>query len=255
MDKGVKIVEKEGASGGKAIDSARGARAFHEVNIPKAGKWYVWIRAFFPDSQRDSYWIGLDNAEPHPWDREGGPGAIKIYAEQADSVNQKRHAWGVWYWDSGVKHSTAPNCYFEVKAPGKYRLWSKGREPGAILDEILLTMERRFDAEGASRGKPIPAPANISPFVETPFVECQKLIRHALDIAVEVKTEIPWEFTYWRDIAGDLSKVPKTEGSLYKCPRCGEDLPQSAVDLIKQHAQSDDIQFYILCRKCGGEFD
>ena len=33
------------------------------------------------------------------------------------------------------------------------------------------------------------------------------------------------------------------------------DLPQQAVDLIIQHAQSDDIQFYILCRKCGGEFD
>ena len=93
------------------------------------------------------------------------------------------------------------------------------------------------------------------PFERIEFAECQKLIRHAWDIAREVKTEIPWGFQYWRDMLGNLSKVPKMEGSLYKCPKCGGDLPQSAVDLIKQHAQSDDIQFYILCRKCGGEFD
>jgi hypothetical protein len=97
--------------------------------------------------------------------------------------------------------------------------------------------------------------SEILPIEQIEFAECQKLTRHALDIATEVKTEIPWEFHYWREILGDLSKVPPTEGSLYKCPKCGEDLPQSAVDLIKQHAQSDDIQFYILCRKCGGEFD
>jgi len=93
------------------------------------------------------------------------------------------------------------------------------------------------------------------PFEQIGFTECQKLIRHAWDIAKGVKTEIPWGFQYWRDMLGDLSKVPKMEGSLYKCPKCGGDLPQSAVDLIKQHAQSDDIQFYIVCRKCGGEFD
>ena len=255
LEDGVKVIEKEGASRGKAIDSARGKRAFHEIKLPKAGRWYVWIRAFFPDAKRDSYWIGIDGAEPHPWDQEGGPGAVKIYAGWGDSVNQQQHAWGVWYWDCGVKTSNIPNGYFEVKTPGRYRLWSKGREPGAILDQILLTMDRKFDAEGVFRGKPGPSTAEVSPFEEMPFVECQRLIRHALDIATGVKTEIPWEFTYWRDLLGDLSKAPKTGGSLYKCPKCGEDLPQTAVELIKQHAQSDDIQFYILCRKCGGEFD
>ena len=89
-----------------------------------------------------------------------------------------------------------------------------------------------------------------------PLSECRKLIRHAVQIATAVKTEIPWEFKYWiQDMWGDITKFPETEGSLYKCPKCEADLPEQAVDLIIQHAQSDDIQFYILCRKCGGEFD
>ena len=255
LDDGVKIVEMEGALRGKAIDSKRGARAIHQINIPKAGRWYVWIRAFFPESKKDSYWIGMDDAEPHPWDELGGPGAIKIYAEKGDSANQKKAAWGVWYWDSGVKSESIPRAYFDVKTAGKHRLWSKGREPGSILDQVLLTRDENFDVEVASEGKAISIPTDVTPFEQIEFAECQKLIRYALDISTEARVEIPWEFQYWQAILGDLSKVPKMTGSLYKCPKCGEDLPQSAVNLIKQHVQSDDIQFYILCRKCGGEFD
>jgi hypothetical protein len=255
MDDGVRIVEMDGASAGKAIDSAIGARAVHEINIPKAGRWYVWIRGFFPERAKDSYWIGLDNADPHPWDRAGGPGAIKIYAEQGDSASQTDSAWGVWYWDSGVKSESVPNCFFDVKNRGKHRLWSKGREPGSILDQILLTMDEKFNPEEASAGEAIPVPITASSFEPIRFAECQALIRYALDMATEIQTEIPWEFDYWRSIVGDLSNVPTMEGSLYKCPKCGEDLPEPAVDLMKEHAQSDDIQFYILCRKCGGEFD
>ena len=255
IDDGVNIIEMDGASDGKAIDSATGARAVHEINIPKAGKWYVWIRAFFPERSKDSYWIGLDDAEPHPWDSAGGPGAIKIYAEQGDSDSQTDSAWGVWYWDSGVKIESFPNAFFDVKKRGKHRLWSKGREPGSILDQILLTMDEKFNPEEASDGATIPVPATAYPFEPIRFDECQALIRYALDMATEIKTEIPWEFDYWRSIVGDLSNVPAMAGSLYKCPKCGEDLPEPAVDLMREHAQSDDIQFYILCRKCGGEFD
>jgi DNA-directed RNA polymerase subunit RPC12/RpoP len=123
------------------------------------------------------------------------------------------------------------------------------------LDQVLLTRDENFDVEAASEGKAISIPTDVTPFEQIEFAECQKLIRYALDISTEARVEIPWEFQYWQAILGDLSKVPKMAGSLYKCPKCGEDLPQSAVDLIKQHVQSDDIQFYILCRKCGGEFD
>ncbi len=250
LDKGVRIVKHEEASGGQAIDSLRGARAVHEIFIPKKGKWYVWLRVLFDGGGKDSLWIGMDDAIPHPWNRKGGPGAIKIYAESPAQ-------WGHWLWDSGVNNNTGISPYFfEVKRTGYYQLWSKGREPGSRLDQILLTRSRDFNPETETGGKPLPIMSLPHPYEPVALAECQKLIRHAVQIATAVETELPWEFKYWlRDMWGDITQFPETEGSLYKCPKCGADLPQQAVDLMIQHAQSDDIQFYILCRKCGGEFD
>ena len=255
LDKGVSIVDHAEASGGKAIDSAPGARAMHEIHIPKTGKWYLWARVFFEYS-KDSYWIGMDDAQPKPWDKDGGPGAIKIWSEPDDTSK-----WGRWLWDTasndtkGNRSRNTP-AFFHIKRTGYYRFWSKGREAGSRLDQILLTRARDFNAQTETDGKPLRL--RYSPHLYEPasIHECRKLIRHAVQIATAVDTEIPWEFKYWiRDIWGDITRFPETEGSLYKCPKCAADLPQQAVDLIIQHAQSDDIQFYILCRKCGGEFD
>ena len=254
-DKNVRIVEHEEASGGKAIDSLPGARAMHEIYIPKTGKWYLWARVFFEYS-KDSYWIGMDDALAKPWDKDGGPGAIKIWAAPDDTTK-----WGRWLWDTASESATdnKPSnkpAFFHIKRSGYYRLWSKGREEGARLDQILLTRARDFNVETETEGKPLPL--RYSPHLYEPasIHECRKLIRHAVEIATAVDTEIPWEFKYWiQDIWGNITRFPETEGSLYKCPKCAADLPQQAVDLIIQHAQSDDIQFYILCRKCGGEFD
>lgn len=255
LDKGVSIVDHEEASGGKAIDSAPGARATHEIYIPKTGKWYLWARVFFEYS-KDSYWIGMDDAQPKPWDKDGGPGAIKIWSEPDDTSK-----WGRWLWDTASNDTTRNRsrntpAFFHIKRAGYYRFWSKGREAGSRLDQILLTRTRDFNAQTETEGKPLRL--RYSPHLYEPASvhECRKLIRHAVQIATAVETEIPWEFKYWiQDIWGDITRFPETEGSLYKCPKCTADLPQQAVDLIIQHAQSDDIQFYILCRKCGGEFD
>lgn len=93
------------------------------------------------------------------------------------------------------------------------------------------------------------------PFTEVGLKDFQKLVRYAYRIADEVNTEIPWDLIYWSNMFGDMSEVSVIGGSLYKCPKCGADLPEQVVELMKQHAQSDDIQFYILCRKCGGRFE
>ena len=95
LDKGVRMVEHEEASGGKAIDSLKGARAIHEIYIPKTGKWYLWARAFFEWS-KDSYWIGMDDASAQPWDRDGGPGAIRICPDPDDTSK-----WHRWLWNTG----------------------------------------------------------------------------------------------------------------------------------------------------------
>ena len=255
LDKGVRIVEHEEASRGKAIDSLKGARAIHEIYIPKTGKWYLWARAFFEWS-KDSYWIGMDDVSVKPWDRDGGPGAIRICPDPDDTSK-----WHRWLWNTGpdsvvnTKRRINP-AFFHIKRTGYYRLWSKGREEGSRLDQILLTRARDFNTQAETEGKPLPLRYLPHLYEPASIRECQKLIRHAVQIATAVNTEIPWEFKYWlRDIWGDITQFPEIQGSLYKCPKCAADLPQQAVDLMIQHAQSDDIQFYILCRKCGGEFD
>ena len=255
LDEGVKIVEHEEASGGRAIDSEYRARAIHEIYIPKVGKWYVWLRVFFGRGD-DSYWIGMDDAAPYPWDRDGGLGAIRICPEPDDSTK-----WGRWLWHTGLesvvnhKPGTRP-AFFQVKRTGYYNLWSKGREPGSRLDQIILTRSRDFNPDIETKGRPLPIQHSQQLYEPVSLHQCQKLIRHAVQIATAVKTDLPWEFKYaLHDVWGDITQFPETVGSLYKCPKCEADLPQQAVDLMIQHAQSDDIQFYILCRKCGGEFD
>ncbi len=251
-DNGVNIVEDEEASNRKAIDSARNARAIYEVYIPKPGKWYVWIRTYYKSGSQDSYWVGIEDVEPFPWDKKGGPNAIKIWSKRGEDSK-----WNRWIWDTST-HPLGKSTpgYFQVQRPGYYRVWSKGREPGTRLDQILLTRSRRFNPENASEGKPIPLLTFPHPYEPATFDECKKIIQHAIEISKAVETEFPWEFKYWvNDIWGDIRQFPEHEGSLFKCHKCEEDLPDQAVDLIKQHAHSDEIQFYILCRKCGGEFD
>ena len=130
---------------------------------------------------------------------------------------------------------------------------------GGILDELsiydnVLTQNEIRQNFSAKKGLEISEEFQYH-FESVEFSEYQRLIRHGYDIAKGAKTGIPWEFNYWRNIVGNIDEVPETEGSLYKCPKCAGELPQVAVDLIKQHAQSDDMQFYIVCRKCSGEFD
>ncbi len=91
------------------------------------------------------------------------------------------------------------------------------------------------------------------PFEEVEFDECRKLIKQAHRITTEIDEEIPWEYTYWSSILGDMSKAPDIGGSIYKCAKCWADLPARTVGLMKQHAKSEEINFYILCRKCGGQ--
>jgi hypothetical protein len=164
MDKGVTLIDDKAAaeaSEGKATDHARDARTVHDIEIPKAGDWYVWIRMFSPNGGADSYWIGIEKAEPNPHDAAGGEGAVKIYSEAGDSVNIAGHALNIWYWDSGVQGEPPPNRFFKVKTAGKYKLWSKGREPGTLLDQILLTPDEKFNAEEASKGAAIDIPRAV----------------------------------------------------------------------------------------------
>lgn len=163
MEGGVTVVEEDDASEGEAIDSAREAVAVYEIDIPKAGEWYVWVRLYCPGGGADSFWIGIEGAEPNPNDADGGPEAVKIYSEVGDSVNTDDQPFNIWYWDSGVQSEVPANRFFDVKDTGINKLWSKGREAGTLLDQILLTMDPDFNAEEASQGEAIPILSPVYP--------------------------------------------------------------------------------------------
>ena len=93
------------------------------------------------------------------------------------------------------------------------------------------------------------------PYEEKELLECQRYIKWAETISQQVGHEIPWEYKHWKSILGDMNAAPAHEGSLYKCAECMADLPEKAVELMKQYALRDDVQFYLACRKCGGEFE
>ena len=93
------------------------------------------------------------------------------------------------------------------------------------------------------------------PSIKIDINQIKLLVQRGLYIANAVGTPIPWDYQRWRYMLGDMATVPNPAGSLYKCARCGSELPDPIVDLMKQHAQSDDVHFYMVCGKCAGEFE
>jgi len=151
MDGGVTVVEQDGASEGKAIDSAAEALTQHEIILPVDGDWYIWVRLWCPDGGQDSYWFGMDDALAVPDD---GGGQVRIYSAIGDSVNTNDQPFNIWFWDFG-KDNSSEHSYFDVGDPGTQNFWSKGREPGTLLDQILLTKDADFNPEEASQGEAI----------------------------------------------------------------------------------------------------
>jgi DNA-directed RNA polymerase subunit RPC12/RpoP len=92
-------------------------------------------------------------------------------------------------------------------------------------------------------------------FTEINFDEGKKLVRRGYLIAKSVKTELPWEYQRWESMLGNLASIPDSQGSLYKCAKCGGELPEYIVELMTEHAQLDEYQFYMVCKKCGGDFE
>lgn len=151
MDRGVKIVEKEGASGGKCINPFPDAIAYYEIDLPSDGEWYVWVRLFCPDGDADSLYIGMDKATPVPEDSKARKRAVRIYSAPGDSVNTGgKDSFNVWYWDSGK--DAGEKSYFKVKNAGKNTLYIIGREYGTLMDQIILVKDKDFNVEEELKG-------------------------------------------------------------------------------------------------------
>ncbi len=92
-------------------------------------------------------------------------------------------------------------------------------------------------------------------FEEVELSDCQTVVKWAETISREAGHDIPWEYAHWSAILDDMSQVAPPTGSLYKCARCSDELPEKAVALMKRYALDAQVQFYLVCRKCGGEFE
>jgi hypothetical protein len=154
MEAGVTIIEDDDASGGKATDHERGIKTEYEIEIPEAGDWYLWVRIWCPDGGKDSYWIGMDKVDGSPSEDALGEPGIRIFSAAGDSVNMAAQPFNIWFWDCNKSHAD-PHSFFKVKSSGKYVLWTKGREPGTLIDQILLTLDQTFNPEEASKGESI----------------------------------------------------------------------------------------------------
>ena len=85
--------------------------------------------------------------------------------------------------------------------------------------------------------------------------DARKLIKRAIYISNAVGTPVPWDYNNWQHLLGDMSHVPNPSGSLYKCARCGAELGEQVVEVVKKHAQLEDAHFYMVCERCAGEFE
>ncbi len=148
----VRIVEKEGASGGKAIDADPNAIVEYEFEIPSPGNWYVWVRLFCPSGDADSLYIGIDGATPTPEDAKAPRRAARIYSAPGDSVNTNGESWNVWFWDAGMEKGAT--TYFRVRRGGPAKMYIIGRESGTLIDQILFTKDKDYNAEVDLQGGP-----------------------------------------------------------------------------------------------------
>lgn len=131
-------VQDDVAINGTALASRHDSDATtFEVELPVAGRWYVWGRFYYPgqpgSNDPNSFWLRLDE------------GAEQSFGNSLDLFQQ-------WHWagDGTVQHGEPQPLVLNVGAAGTHYITLRPREwPGPMLDAIYLstTTERPSDDE------------------------------------------------------------------------------------------------------------
>jgi hypothetical protein len=98
-----------------------------EVEFPKAGTYYVWVRGLGETQEDNSCHVGLDGKHV--------PSADKIAEFESE-----------WTWTRDTKDGE--EATLKIDAPGKHTLNVWMREDGFVLDRILLTTDKAFTPSG-----------------------------------------------------------------------------------------------------------
>jgi hypothetical protein len=104
----------------------------YTINIPKAGKYYVWVRAFSTGSEDNGIHVGLDGSWPES-------GARMQWCEGKNK----------WTWASKQRthevHCGEPFLiYLDIPTPGRHEITFSMREDGFEFDTFMLTQDREF---------------------------------------------------------------------------------------------------------------
>lgn len=124
-DKLTKGVNFAGQAGDMAV-------VHYKVNIPKTGKYYVWVKAFSTGSEDNGVHVGIDNKWP-----ESG--------KRMQWCEGKRQ----WTWASKQRtkevHCGEPYLIFlDIDKVGQHEIMFSMREDGFEFDKFLLTQDMDF---------------------------------------------------------------------------------------------------------------
>ena len=108
----------------------------YRVRFPKAGRYYVWVRAFSTGTEDNGVHVGLDGQWPESGQR----------MQWSEGKNS-------WRWECAQrteqKHSGVPmGIYLDVADTGVHTVQFSMREDGFAFDQFLLTSDRDYRPRG-----------------------------------------------------------------------------------------------------------
>lgn len=139
------VKEDSSASSGSYISTPAGTgdggEASYTFYVKEDGLYSIWGRVIAPSGTEDSYFIQVDDQEIITWD-----------------VLQDQHQ-SDWTWDQaahrGIGSSSSPEVdpYVVELSQGFHTMKVIRRDPGTLLDKIILTMDPFFQPVGDGGGE------------------------------------------------------------------------------------------------------
>ena len=144
---------KKAFQGPTRDDDAATHFATIEIEVPAAGKYYVWGMVYATATDDNSLYFAIDNSDKFTWDYM----EIAVDNEDYDTYPY----YGTWYWmyltnrENAVEElGISPDGHVHIEtglkyvldlAAGKHTIQITTREPGAKYNALLITDDENYD--------------------------------------------------------------------------------------------------------------